>query len=116
LSEAHLSKLLHEERLGTWQTLEFIIAALFPGGCRVRLEPLKPTKITPASIPEHQLKILRAYQRHVLATLASSGGHARAAALTRAERQAIGRHAMQVRWRRKRKLAPRTPQADGRQI
>jgi transcriptional regulator with XRE-family HTH domain len=107
LSEAHLSKLLRGERIATWSTLEFLIAAMFPTGCRLKLEPLKPVRIAPAIIPEHQMKILRAYNRHLLATIASSGGHARAESLTRERRQQIGRIAAQARWGHKRKLAPR---------
>ena len=106
LSEAHISKLLREERLATWQTIEFLIAALFPEGCRIKLEPLKPTKLSPASIPEHQLKILTAYSRHLLATIASSGGIARAEKLTRKRRREIGQLGAQARWGHKRKLAP----------
>jgi hypothetical protein len=107
LSEAHISKLTRGERIATWPTIEFLIAAMFPTGCRIKLEPLKPIRIAPATIPEHQLKILRAYQRHMLATMASSGGFARAEKLPRARRQEIGRLGAQARWGHKRKLAPR---------
>jgi hypothetical protein len=108
LSEAHVSKILREARLATWSTIELMIDALFPGGCRIKLQPLKPRRplYSPASIPPHQLKILYAYNRHLLATIASSGGHARAEKLTRARRQEIGRIAAQARWGHKRKLAP----------
>jgi hypothetical protein len=114
LSEAHISKLLRGERLGTWQTLEFLIAAMFPKGHRIRIEPLKPMKIAPASIPEHHHKILTAYNRHLLATVASSGGHARAEKLTRKRRQEIGKLGAQARWGHKRKLAPHT--ANGNRV
>jgi hypothetical protein len=107
LSESHLTKLLGEVRLGTWSTLELIIDALYPEGCRIKFAPLKPTKISAATIPEHQLKILRAYQRHWLAQIAPAGGYARAEKLTRARRQEIGKLGAQARWRHKRKLAPR---------
>jgi len=109
LSEAHISKLLREDRLGTWATLQFIIDALYPDGCRLKFEPLKPTKITPATISEHQLKILYAYNRHQLATIASVGGFARAAKLTPARRRAIGKMGAKARWAHKRRLQPREP-------
>lgn len=111
LSEAHLSKLLREDRLGTWSTIQFIVNALYPGGCRLKLVPLKPRRplYSPASIPPHQLKILYAYNRHLLATICSAGGLARAAKLTPARRRAIGKLAAEARWAHKRRLQPREP-------
>jgi len=106
LSEAHLSKLLREDRLGTWSTIQFIADALYPDGCDIKLVPRKPLAFVPATISEHQWKILRAYNRHLLAEIAPAGGRARAASLTRAQRQAIGRSGAKARWAHKRRLNP----------
>jgi transcriptional regulator with XRE-family HTH domain len=108
LSEAHLSKLLRGERLGTWATIQFIADALFPGGVKIKLVAARPERepFAPASMSPQQLKILRAYNRHLLAEIAPMGGRARAKKLTPERRREIGRIAAAARWKAKRRLRP----------
>lgn len=106
LSEAHLSKLLRGERLGTWATLQFIVDALYPGGVVLKLSPAQPQKplFSPASMSPQQVKILYAYNRHILAQIAPMGGRARAQKLSPERRREIGRIAAAARWKGKRRL------------
>jgi hypothetical protein len=119
LSDGHVSKLQRNSgrdvgRHATWKTIQQLIGALYPNGAEVALKPCKPDFIATASFPTHQTKLLRAYLVHQLAVIAPLGGHARAAALTPAQRQAISRKGAMKRWAHKRRFVPRTTNGRGR--
>jgi hypothetical protein len=67
------------------------------------------------AIHEHQMKILRAYERQKCAQLAPLGGIARMEKLSPRQRQELGRLGAQKRWAHKRRLTPRTRLSEGRE-
>jgi len=118
ISEGHLSKMNSPARtngrVASWQTLQYLVDALLPGGATVKLIPLGPKPIAAGpAIHEHQMKILRAYERQKWAQFAPIGGLVRMEKLSPEERRELGRRGMRARWRHKKRLRPRTPRETG---
>jgi len=104
LSEGYYAKILHGERLASFDTLNRIVVAMMWGDVKVKLHTVSPRQaMRGAEATERILKInesVRTYQRGRMLELAPYGGFARAESLSPERRKAIAQHAARVRWGR----------------
>jgi len=102
LSEGYYAKLLHSERVASWDVLNRIVVALMMGHFKVKIHTIIDPRgaiATEASI-QNLNQAVRTYLRGRCIDIAPLGGIARAESLSPERRKAIAQHAARVRWGR----------------